>query len=146
MVTRHETGRVSTDPSGRKSADYRAFVQGDGQVMRGQVDTLVLTDSQQQILSLLDDRPAHKHKEATVAVEEARSFGVDIAFAVMGSVSILAGITMLFFFAAMGGILLVTGVILCAVAFEHVALSSAVGDELEMTPDMTASAVDPRLS
>jgi hypothetical protein len=116
----------------------------DGQALRGQVDPVVLTDAQRDILALLGDQPARAR--VRVAEPQARSFNADAAFAVLGFTSILGGIVMLFFFAALGSVLLVAGAALCAVAFEHVSLSEMAQDELEDQMAVPPEGHDPRLS
>lgn len=138
MVSRHESGRVSTSSLPRSGVDSGAVSRSPELSHHGTVDTMVLSDTQQEILAMLEDRPSHI--DARVAEREARGFSADVALAVFGAMSVFAGIVLLFFFAAMGSILLVTGAILCAVAFEHVALADLSSDELEIEPQAPSAA------
>ena len=123
MVSRTDS-HAAPSPSTRSGGESN-YQEGFSDPYEGRtsgfVEPMTLTESQREILEMLDgSRPAREHVAAEDAV---RGFGVDVAFATLGAVSILAGIVLLFFFAAFGSILLVLGAILCAVAFEHVALS-----------------------
>lgn len=110
-------------------------------------EEFVLTENQRQILAMLEGRPAHAEAERPAqAMAGSGGVGMDIAFATVGGVAILAGATMVFFFAALGSLLLVLGAVLCAVAFEHVALRDLAAEKVELTLAAAPGAVPKKLS
>lgn len=112
-----------------------------------EAEDLALTENQRQILAMLEGRPAEAPPErAGPVVAGGGGFGMDIAFATVGGAAILAGATMVFFFAALGSLLLVLGAVLCAVAFEHVALRDLAAEEAELSLAPAPGAVPKNLS
>lgn len=81
---------------------------------------------------MLEGRPAAMAPAIEPSNAAKRGFGLDVAFAVTGALSIISGVVLLFFFAALGAVVLVLGAILCAVAFEHVALADLAAEEAEL--------------
>lgn len=100
-------------------------------------ESFALTESQRQILEMLEDKP-HAPAAQDAKTTDAGGFGLDIAFAAVGATAILSGIVLVFFFAAAGSVLLVLGAVLCAVAFEHVALRDLTSEEANLVVPASA--------
>lgn len=104
-------------------------------------DGMVLTESQKQILAMLDDVP-HSASAEAAPTASGGGFGLDVAFATVGALCVVSGVMLVFFFAALGSVVLVLGAVLCAVAFEHVALRDLRAEEDELIANAIRATAD----
>lgn len=135
---------AALEPSAASSS-LAGYVPSLGGLPGGPADAegFALTESQRQILEMLEDRP-YAAAAQNAKNSDAGGYGLDIAFAAVGATAILSGIILVFFFAAAGSVLLVLGAVLCAVAFEHVALRDLTAEEADLVVPAPADVARPR--
>jgi hypothetical protein len=88
------------------------------------------TSAQLEILEALEGKATHVRDRP----EPPDRLVWEVALGVFGIASLLVGVVLVFFFAALGSVVLVLGGILCAVAFEGAARREVVLDSQSLPP------------